>query len=218
MKKTITAIALFALAGAALAQAGAQSASSVTVFSGTSGGSSVSGAFNRQTASIAPSTSYGGAATLFGQSVGAAGVSGGVSTSTLSAAGNVSTGAGMGGASASGVSTASIAKENGYSTQNQVSGTVKGNAETISGSGADALRNGAAGVSAGAGAQFAATADSSRTGIFSTTRTANTAALGSVNTSQPTALTWGSGSYGVLNEGAANASATAKSGTTTSSN
>lgn len=223
IKKALLALAMLAVGSIAAATgsggvAGAQSASSVTAFSGTAGGSSASLAFNRQTATVEPSTSYGGATTILNQSVGAAGVSGGVKTSTMSGAGNLSTGAGTGAASASGTSTASIAKENGYSTQNQVAGTVKGNAEGISASGASSGTNGAAFVSAGATANFAATADSSRTGLFSTNRTANTAALGTATTSTPTVLTWGSGSYGVLNEGAANASATAKSGSVTSSN
>lgn len=226
MKKIIrTAIATAILAACGIAAAtgpggtaGAQSGSSVTVFSGTAGGSSASLAFNQQTANIAPATSYGSAGTLLGQSVGSAGVSGGVSTSTKSFAANISTGAGTGAASATGVSTASIVKEASYSTQNQVSGTAKGNGEAISGSSADSARNGLAGVSAGAGANFAATADSSRTGIFSTNRTANTAAAGTANTTTPTNVTLGSGSFGLLNEAAANASATAKSGSTTSSN
>mgnify|MGYP000116565409 CR=1 FL=1 len=224
MKKTITAIAAaVALLGAAHATqpagvSAAQSASQATAFSGTQGGSSLSVGINRQSATVEPSSAVGGATTILNQSAGAAAVQGGVKTSTFSAAGNYSTGAGTGGASASGVSTAGVDKEASYATGNLVSGTAKGNAEAISGSNADAGRNGAALVSAGAGAQFAASADSSRTGIFSTTRTANTAAGASANTSQPTTLTWGTGSFGVLNEGAANASATAKSGSVSSNN
>ncbi|MNY46905.1 hypothetical protein D3C86_1821300 [compost metagenome] len=145
-------------------------------------------------------------------------MSGGVSTSTLSAAGNLSGGAGTGSASASGVSTASQVREAGYSTANQVSGTVKGNAEGISTSAADSGRNGAALVTAGTSSNFMANADSSRTGFFSTTRMANTSAAATANTSTPTNVSWGSGSTGLLNESASNASATAKSGAVTSTN
>ena len=73
-------------------------------------------------------------------------------------------------------------------------------------------------VATNAAAQFAASADSSRTGIFSTDRTANTSAVAGAATTPPVTITWGTGSFGVLNEGAANASATAKSGNVSSTN
>lgn len=222
--KTAIATAILALVGVASATpstpapGAVESGSSATSYSGVGGGTSMSFAANRQTVSVEPGVTTGGATTILGQSVGAAGTGGKVSSSTASIAFNRSTGAGTGGAAASGLSTGALESTKSYSTLNGVQGSVTGNAEVVSGSGADAGKNGAAGVAGGATGEYSATSQASKTGLFSTGRTATTTAFTSTKTTPTLSFSSGNGTFGIQNEGAANASSVAKSGTKVSTN
>jgi len=221
MKKTLIHSALIGalvamIGSAAFAQASAISGSSATSYVGTGGGSSLSVGVNRQTATLNPGVTYGGAATVLNQSVGAAGTSGSVATSTFSAAANLSTGNGTGAAGAGGNSTATLATTANYSTANTVKGSVMGDAAGRSGSDAASARNGASLIAGNVGAGYLATADSSRTGLFSTNRTANSFAVTSVVGSPTTQHNWGTGTSSIDNQGAANAGGQSQSGTVVS--
>jgi hypothetical protein len=197
-----------------------QSASSATSYSGgAQGGTSFSFAANRQTATVQPGAEYGGATTILGQSVGAAGVAGKVTTSTASIAVNQSTGTGNGAASASGVSQAALQGAKSYSTQNGVSGSVAANAEGVSGSSIEVGKNSAAGLTTGAAGEYSATASSTKTGLFSTNRTATTTALTTTTTTPMLKFQSGANvAITMQNEAAGNASSVAKSGTVLSTN
>jgi hypothetical protein len=223
MKKIFVAAfaaALLALVGLASATgvgpagtSGVTSASQITLSAGVNGGSASGYAMNQQTAYSAPSLSVGGAGTLFNQSVGGAAVAGGGTTSTLSAGQIVSTGAAGGTISAGGSSQVLQSQQNSYATQNNVKGTVQGSMALNSNSNIAAADNGGAVVSAGAGADYSATALSSRTGFFSASNYASTSVTGGATTSVPTTSNWGNAAFGLTNNSTISAGATAQAGT-----
>lgn len=217
MKKTFkfaSLIAALAFVGLASAQVATNSTSGATAYSGTGGGLSASIAYNNQTASavgISDSNQQGG---QHGSHTGSAYVAGGVQTTSTSLALNYSTGTGTGAAGANGTSTASVDGSKSFSMAGPtgISGSATGNAESISSTAAGTGTNGGAYVKVGAVGGYVATASAAQGGVFNDTASATTSAAALAGTTPTTQFTWGSGVTDVVNEAAANASATSKSG------
>lgn len=227
MKRSIISIALLAACGLAAAHGttgasavsvGVVSSSSAQAAAGVNGGTSVSVAGNRQSALVAPGSTYAGQVNVLGQAAGAAGVAGAVQTSSGSFAGNVSTGAASGSAAAGGASVASLSAQRGYNAGSSVTGSVQGGTGAASGSLAESGTNGAAGVAVGAQGAFSATAASSRIGVFTTQRDASTTAGASASTTPIQGFTLGNAGYSLNNSATAGAASNAASGSVTSSN
>lgn len=204
--------------GTSAVSVGVVSSSSAQAAAGVNGGTSVSVAGNRQSALVAPGSTYAGKVDVLGQAAGAAGVAGSVQTTSASFAGNVSTGAASGSAAAGGSSVASLSAQRGYNAGSGVTGSVQGGAGAASGSLAESGTNGAAGVAIGAQGAFSATASSSRTGVFTTQRDATTTAGASAGTTPIQGFTLGNAGYSLNNSATAGATSNATSGSVTSSN
>lgn len=228
MKKSLIAIAALAVASLAAhatgsshgpaGQSSVTSGSSIVLSAGVGGGSASGGVANHQSAYLAPSTNVGGAGTVFGQSIGGAAVAGGATTSSLTVGNITSTGAAGGEIKGGGTSQAIQSQANNYATQNNVKGSVTGSLALNSNSNLQAADNGGGVIGGSAAGNYAAVATSSATGWHSSTRTADTAVLGSATTSAPLTTSWGNSAYGLTNNSTITAGATSQSGSITSNN
>ncbi len=195
---------------------GVSSGTQITLSAGVGGGSSVAAIQNIQSAYSAPSSSSGGGVSILGQSGGAAEVSGGGTTSSLTQGAIVSNGAAGGVISGGGNSQVLQSQSNQYNATSTVKGTVAGSLALNSTSSLSAGDNGGGQIGGSAGGNYAVSANSTRTGIFSVTNTANTQALGSALTSAPLTTSWGNSAYGLTNNATVTGGATAQAGSITS--
>lgn len=197
--------------------AGANSGTQITLSSGVNGGSVIATAASQQSASLGVSTNGALGGTLLGQSAGTAGTSGSGTTSSYTAGGIVSQGAAGGTISAGGAASAVQSQQAAYSTNNNVKGSVSGSLNLGSSSGLQAADNGGGVIGGSATGAYQATANSTKTGIFTSNYTANTAASGLSTTSAPSTTTWGNSGFSLSNQSTVTGGATSQAGTLTSS-